>query len=302
MSNISKSRRRRTLRKPKHEDSWSLASPQSYGFHYRRIWDTSSELLLPVFPFCMEEEVRVGDYWYKDNFTRYLLIVVCLEGRILFRFDDGDIVLTRGDVLVVPQGTTYLLKNADAEESRKVVLELIGNNLASDMQTLGLNRTMLLRMKEYLKLADIILEIGELMHEKRREDIPQIIGLSYRLCTILSMFIHQSDPPDTLLHRAQMLLESDFGTKLTIPMLTEKLNCSAAFLNRLFRKELGVTPMQYRQEKKIACARYLLSSTTLTVKEIAFKLGYCDPFYFSNEFRRLTGDSPGAIRRKKALI
>lgn len=302
MSNISKSRRRRSFRKPKHEDSWSLTSPESYGSHYRRIWDMPSDLLLPVFPFCMEDEVRVGDYWYKDNFTRYLLIVVCLKGSILFQFADGDVVLTRGHVLVVPQGTSYLLKNADAAESRKVVLELIGNNLASDMQTLGLTRTVMLKMKNYLELADIILEIGELMYEKRREDIPQAVGLSYRLCTILSMFLHQSDPPDTLLHRAQMLLESDFEKRLTIAMLTETLNCSAAFLNRLFRKELGVTPMQYRQEKKIACARYLLCSTGLTIKEIAFKLGYCDPFYFSNEFRRLTGEAPGAVRKKKALI
>lgn len=299
---VRENRRRHTLRKPRHKDSWSVASAETYDYRYHSGWNFPADILLPVFPFCVEEEVRVGDYWYKDNFTRYLLIVICLKGNILFQFDDREIVLSRGNVLIVPQGTAYLLKNADSDSSHKVVVEFIGNNLMSDMETLGLNRVMDLKMKGYLKLADSIREIGVLIHEKKREDIPLIVGLCYRLCMELSMFVHQSDQTDSLLQRAQMLLENGLEKKLTATMLAEQLHCSASFLNKLFRKELGTTPMQYRLEKKIACARYLLCSTSMTVKEIAFKLGYCDPFYFANEFRRMTGAAPGAARRKKALI
>jgi len=295
-------RRRHSLRKPRHKDSWSAASAETYDFRYHAGWKFPADILLPVFPFCVEEEVRVGDYWYKDNFTRYLLIVICLKGNILFQFENRDIVLSRGHVLIVPQGTAYLLKNTDADSSHKVVIELIGNNLMSDMETFGLNRVMDLKMKEYQKLADSIREIGALIDEKKQEDISLITGLCYRLCTELSMFIHQDNQTNSLLQRAQMLLENGLEKKLTVPMLARELHCSASFLNKLFRRELGTTPIQYRQEKKIACARCLLCSTPLTVKEIAFKLGYCDPFYFSNEFRRMTGFSPSAVRREKALI
>jgi AraC-like DNA-binding protein len=285
-----------------HEHSWSAPGTDVFDFKVRRFWNIPSDILLPLFPFCMEEEIRRGDYWYRDNFTRYFLVVVCLKGNILFRFEDRDIVLARGHVLMVPPGTGYLLKNADTPASHKVVIELIGNNLASDLETLGLNRVMDLPAKEYPKLADSIREIGALMEERSREDISLAVGLSYRLCTELSMLAHQSDATNSLLQRAQMQLESGFEKKLTVAMLAEELHCSASFLNKLFRRELGTTPIQYRQEKKIACARYLLCSTALTVKEIAFKLGYCDPFYFSNEFRRMTGASPSAVRREKALI
>ncbi len=304
MSNITpkKQRRRHSLRKPVHEHSWSAPGTDLFDFKIGQSWNIPADILLPLFPFRMEEEIRRGDYWYKDNFTRYFLVVICLKGNILFRFDDRDVVLSRGHVLMVPPGTGYLLKNADTPVSHKVVIEFIGNNLASDLETFGLTRVMTLKMKEYLRLADSIREIGALMHDRNREDIPLTVGLSYRLCTELSMFAHQFDATNSLMQRAQMLLESDFEKKLTVPMLAEGLHCSASFLNKLFRRELGTTPIQYRQEKKIACARYLLCSTSLTVKEIAFKLGYCDPFYFSNEFRRMTGSSPSEVRREKALI
>ncbi len=46
-------------------------------------------------------------------------------------------------------------------------------------------------------------------------------------------------------------------------------------------------------------AKRLLVSTTQTLKEISFQLGYCDQFYFSSEFRRVTGMSPRETRRGK---
>ena len=60
--------------------------------------------------------------------------------------------------------------------------------------------------------------------------------------------------------------------------------------------------MQYRIGKKMELAKRLLVSTTQTVKEISFQLGYCDQFYFSSEFRRVTGMSPRETRRGKMSL
>ncbi len=301
MRNLGQQKKRRhSLRKPKHEDTWS--DGPLYDLQRREIWRMPNHIQLPLFPFCMEEEIRVGEYWYRDNFTRYLLIVIGLEGNISFQFEDHEVILTRGHVLIIPPGTSYLLRNADTFTSHKVVIEIIGNNLNSDIATLGLNRLTLIKTKDFLKLAEWVREIGDLIRKNEIEDIPLLVGLSYRFCTSLSMLLPRAEPDNVLLSRAQMILESNFEKKVTIGALAEELHCSPSFLNKLFRRELGTTPLQYRLEKKIACARYLLCSTTLTVKEIAFKLGYCDPFYFSGEFRRITGKSPGAARKRKALI
>ncbi|MBN2641746.1 MAG: helix-turn-helix transcriptional regulator [Victivallales bacterium] len=288
------------MKKSKHEHSWS--SDSSYDLQRREIWNASVNMSLPLFPYCMEEEIRSGNYWYKDKFTRYLLIIIGLRGKILFRFNTKDIILNRGDILIIPPGTEYLLQNVDEKSSHKLVLELIGNNLDSNIMTLGLNNITLLKTKEYLKIAAYLREIGNIIHEKKTEDIPLVVGLSYRFCTEIAMIIMHSENNDSLVARAQKLLESNFETKLTIKSLAKTLRCSTSLLNNKFRSELGITPLQYRLEKKIACARYLLCSTSLTIKEIAYKLGYCDPFYFSGEFCRMTGSSPTKVRKEKTLI
>ena len=56
------------------------------------------------------------------------------------------------------------------------------------------------------------------------------------------------------------------------------------------------------RRKRSAGAGGIMLLTSRPIGEISESLGYCDPFYFSGEFRRITGKSPGAARKRKALI
>ena len=54
--------------------------------------------------------------------------------------------------------------------------------------------------------------------------------------------------------------------------------------------------MQYRSQRRIERAIYFLQTPGITMKEIAYRLGYCNQFYFSEEFKRITGKTPTAYR------
>jgi AraC family transcriptional regulator, transcriptional activator of pobA len=45
-----------------------------------------------------------------------------------------------------------------------------------------------------------------------------------------------------------------------------------------------------------------LSTTSLSIKEIAYEIGYIDPFYFSNQFKKYFGTSPKQYRETNLLI
>ena len=66
---------------------------------------------------------------------------------------------------------------------------------------------------------------------------------------------------------------------------------------RLFKKELGTTPLQYINQKKIEKAQLLLISEELAVKEIAFQLAFDDYSYFNRLFKKTTGVTPQEYRR-----
>lgn len=71
---------------------------------------------------------------------------------------------------------------------------------------------------------------------------------------------------------------------------------SADYLGRLFSKIIGISFSEYTANARINRARFLLASTDLPLDVIAENLGYYDVCYFSRQFRRLTGTSPGKYR------
>ncbi|MEX0721268.1 MAG: helix-turn-helix transcriptional regulator [Balneolaceae bacterium] len=76
----------------------------------------------------------------------------------------------------------------------------------------------------------------------------------------------------------------------------EMLNISSKYLTQVVKNVLGVTPKSVIQEQLIIQARGELKFTNKSIKEIAFNLGFTDPFHFSNYFKKKIGTSPSEYR------
>ncbi len=73
---------------------------------------------------------------------------------------------------------------------------------------------------------------------------------------------------------------------------------SASRLRHLFRMEVGRSPREYLETDRLGRARDLLALSQLTVAEIAARLGFENPFYFSARFRKDAGESPRSFRNR----
>jgi transcriptional regulator GlxA family with amidase domain len=71
---------------------------------------------------------------------------------------------------------------------------------------------------------------------------------------------------------------------------------------RRFRAATGRRPMEYIHEVRIDEARRILESSSLPVDDVGFSVGYQDPTFFRRLFKRKTGLTPAAYRRKFATI
>lgn len=72
---------------------------------------------------------------------------------------------------------------------------------------------------------------------------------------------------------------------------------SETHFRRLFTAAYGVSPLRYRNELLVARGKELLAEGTLSVKEVAFALGFSDPGYFSRLFHRIAGIPPEDYRK-----
>jgi AraC-like DNA-binding protein len=80
--------------------------------------------------------------------------------------------------------------------------------------------------------------------------------------------------------------------------LSEQFNTSRRSLHRLFKATTGAAPSRYIEEMKLDRAKTLLATSKLTMKQIAHEAGYATASHFSARFRRLTGLTPSAFRKK----
>lgn len=105
-------------------------------------------------------------------------------------------------------------------------------------------------------------------------------------------------------HRVRALLESHLEqhSSLRIQDLMEaKLGYSYGHLCRLFHAKYGIPPLKYLNTLCVNRAKLLLRDTDLTVNDIAVRIGFRDPLYFSQLFRKLTGMPPTRYRTSSPL-
>jgi AraC-like DNA-binding protein len=107
--------------------------------------------------------------------------------------------------------------------------------------------------------------------------------------------VYQSNPR---LAKFNMLIEQHFKTEKLVTFYASKLNVSANYLNILCKKNLNISATQLIQQRVLLEAKRLLQSTDLSIKEIAFELGFVDHAYFSNFFKSHTGATPTEFKEK----
>jgi AraC family transcriptional regulator, arabinose operon regulatory protein len=69
----------------------------------------------------------------------------------------------------------------------------------------------------------------------------------------------------------------------------------------LFKRVTGVTPLNWFIRARMRWAAEFLESSALPVKQIAWRVGYADEFYFSRLFKSVHGISPREYRAQKKL-
>lgn len=95
----------------------------------------------------------------------------------------------------------------------------------------------------------------------------------------------------------KLILEND-PCRLTLTQISEELHYSKTHTERLMRETFGCSVTEYLHKARLAAATDLLLSTDLPISKIAEQTGFYDASHFSTVFKRETGISPRAYRKK----
>lgn len=93
-------------------------------------------------------------------------------------------------------------------------------------------------------------------------------------------------------------IDQHFKEPLNLDLLAGEAFVNKYYLAHAFKKEYGISPINYMLCRRIEESKYLLAETDLPLSQISQALGFSSPSYFSQSFRRSEGLSPTEYRQQ----
>jgi len=109
--------------------------------------------------------------------------------------------------------------------------------------------------------------------------------------------LHRSRPSQAI-GRALRYIEKHYARDLSVQELAKVVFLHPDYFSRAFKKQTGMSFVEYRTRVRIEKAKVLLLREDLAVAEVAERVGFSDPNYFSRVFSRLEGKPPREWRRE----
>ncbi len=106
------------------------------------------------------------------------------------------------------------------------------------------------------------------------------------------------DHGDALIEDAQDWLADNYAAANPVEELVRRSGVAERTFKRRFRNATGLTPIGYVHRLRVEEAKRRLEQTREPIDEISWRVGYEDPAFFRRLFKRETGITPGAHRRK----
>jgi transcriptional regulator GlxA family with amidase domain len=112
------------------------------------------------------------------------------------------------------------------------------------------------------------------------------------------VFEGKKDHGDASIIEAQAWLSTHFGVASPVDEMVKRSGLAERTFKRRFTDATGFSPIDYVQRLRIEDAKRRLERTDVSADEISWKVGYEDPAFFRRLFKRVTGMTPGAYRRR----
>lgn len=223
----------------------------------------------------------------------YWSVEYICEGEYTVLTEDRKLQLTAGSILIHYPGKYYVLQNSGSEPVRKK--EIMLNN--SPLISILCNRTVL-NSREAIRCVDPA--AAEAYFDRVLELIsrPDPSAGQGRLLseTVFSLFMELLEQcgENNIYNSFDAQLDhlDVLSPDLTLDRIASHFKTGKSTLNRMFLKQLNLTPFQYVIAMRMRYAVQLLNSNSLSIREVAEECGYRSTSFFIAEFKKYFQKTP----------
>lgn len=230
----------------------------------------------------------------SECFDDCIVIFICAGGK--FEYSVGELdsgVAGVGDCIICPSGAP--LRRRILEPISLYVLRMTTRPQITD-GSLPAGR---IRLDEYSRILDDLsmIEADNIIGRFQPYEQSYLVDIWFTImkqCGLLRKASTHCQDADMI--EAARYIELNLHTRLTVGELAAQFGLTSVSFIRRFTAAHGTTPLRFIIAKRIQTAKRLLCETDRPISEIAELCGYENEFYFSNSFKKNTGEAPSIYR------
>ncbi|GAB6168892.1 AraC family transcriptional regulator [Clostridium carnis] len=279
-----------------------------YFVNEKNIYNLNYELLY------ISKSKFENDWHSTAHFHPFTEIFFITNGKGSFHLDDTVVNVKQWDLIIINPNCLHTEKSVINDDPLEYIV------LGIDNLTLNFPDTYSLTDSENTKQPYKIMNLNS-----QKEPVLNAFNLlineiqkkeyNYELAckSILTLFIiniirsttsnlFKEEPQEKMnleCMKIKNYIDSHYSENITLDFLSDMSYMNKFHLAHTFTKQIGISPINYVINKRIDESKNLLSTTNYSIRDIASIVGFSNSSYFSQMFKKVTGDSPKSYRLNK---
>ena len=241
---------------------------------------------------CIEEVSLCGPRFYESCPPRQDSSLTFLyEGSGKICTVGSQIEMKAGELLYLPEGEHYdILWSGD--NICFIRIRIISRKF--DLENTKCHSPRIITSLSKEDTGSLFRQIHQLFSTENRVEKIRAVGLYYLFYASLLPELEEKNTRhhSLALREAIFYIETHFAEDFSMEKLAHHISLSPSRMFHLFQKELGTSPVRYRNHCRMEHAACDLRSTDLSLSEIAERNGLPSPAYFRELFKKHTGKTP----------
>lgn len=231
------------------------------------------------------------------------IFIYCKDGKGWIKHKDTVYNLNRNQTFIIPSRQTHAYGADDSDPWSIYWFHFCGENISMFSSIMGtpihVEESDRSRYDDRLQLFDEMYHILETGYKPENMEYVSYC-LMYFLASLkyINQFreIKKSKQTDVI-HNSILFMKDNLANNISLEDIAHQAGYSTSYFCDFFAKKTMYAPMVYYNQLKIQYACTYLQISDMKIKEIAYLLGFYDPFHFSKSFKQKMGLSPKEYRK-----
>lgn len=270
-------------------------SGNSRHFQKEFLDNLQTDLMISAYTHCWEEW---AEFDYITGYNKFYLIC---DGEGYIKVGNREYRPQKGQMVLMPAGIVQSYSTISKNTFTKYWCHFTAK--VGDMNVFDFMEVpYVIEVDDLNRLKSLFQEMISLQEDG---GLHSIIKEKALLLEIIAYYLERAgvrnlkfskNPSMEKLNSVLKYIQEHISENLTVEALANLVHFHPNYFTNIFKKYMGMPPIQYVNKMRIERAKYLLKTTGSQINEIALITGFCDVYYFSRTFKSYTGYSPTDFR------